>query len=81
MADLCKPGLLNPHWDDSRKQVHLAASVAVDLFWSEVQGVGELVDVPRELEPILPDLVLAARTCAAAWTKRGMARINRKVTN
>ena len=74
MANLCNPSVLNPHWADARNQVHLASSVIMDLFWSEVHGETKPVVIPQEIEHIWPDLVLAARTCAAAWGNRGMTQ-------
>ena len=68
---LAHPSELNPRWDAARSKAWLAACVAVQVFESE-KGCKKInIEIPREVEDIYADILIAVRTCAQACTTRG----------
>ena len=70
-SSLVHPSELNPRWDAARSKAWLAACVAVQVFESEKDCKKINIEIPREIEDIYADILIAVRTCAQACNTQG----------
>lgn len=68
---LCDPARLNPRWNRARNKAWLAGCVAIQVFHSETERKPIDIEIPNEIGDIYSDILLAARTCATAFSTKG----------
>ena len=73
---LCDPARLNPRWDRALNKAWLASCVAIQVFNGETERKPIDIEIPNEIEDIYSDILLAARTCATAFSNQGTPSSN-----